>query len=194
LAGVAADPNISTGPRRLRRRKRFFVEEALPLRIADLVKLVRGDLESLRVRWPALDFAITVERLAGDSLRVVGAGTETNVTLTSIRAGHAGARQVFVCPECQRPCRQLFLPPGFTSFACRRCRRIRCRERAGPSPIDRLQDDWARIGGQIEHLRVMQTRGQRPEIGGVEVDIKALRRQLRDLQRRVEAAAPPQAG
>lgn len=184
----------STTQGRLRRRKRFFAFEVLRLGITDLADILSGHRESVRVRWPALDEAMTVTRPGEHDLFITGAIGETGVRITTVRRGANGVRKLFTCPSCTRTCAELFLPPGQSSFGCRRCRRIRYRERSGPSPICRLQDDWARIGGQIDQLRVMQTRGERPEVGGVEVDVRALRRQLRDLQRRVQAAGPLQAG
>lgn len=192
---MQSEAKVSTEQRSLRRRRRrYFASEALQLRVVDLTVLLAGERDSLRVRWPALDRAMTIERLGENELLVSGSAGETAVSLSTVRRGAHGLRRLFACPGCRRTCTEVFLPPGESSFACRRCRRIRYHERAGPSPISRLQDEWARLGQLIDELRLVQTRGQRPEVGGVEVDVRALRRELRDLQRRVEAAAPPQAG
>jgi hypothetical protein len=190
LEDMSTDAEISTGAQRLRKRTRYFVNEALRLRTSDLAPLLKGHLNSMRVRWRAIDHTFTVARDEG-CIVITGSPAPTRVALTVVTGGRAGKRVMFTCGCCARACSHLFLPPGHSTFGCVRCRRIRYRERAGPSPLARLRAEWAHIGEQVDAVEAAQRLGLRPDVGGQEVDVRFLRRRLRQLQAELRAAAPP---
>ena len=190
LVSMWSQTEISTRPRRLRKRTRYFAYEALRLSTSDLKPLLKGELHSARVRWPSMNEAFGVQRHNG-ALVISGGPSPTEVEVRGVAAGALGMKPSFSCPDCRRTCSHLYLPPGYRTFACRKCRRIRDREHAGPSSIARLREEWIRIGAQIDAVEAAGRRLGEPDVGGHEVDVKSLRRTLRRLEAELRAAAPP---
>jgi hypothetical protein len=127
-----------SGSGRWRDRKRIPVEDCLVLNAGKLQrdKLVAGGLRaSGALTWTN---TATGEKLSsiGYEADTLGAAPWLRLHYTRTRTGDAfdyrvrlstsplpwgGVRWAFLCPDCSRACRKLYLPNGAGRFACRRC-------------------------------------------------------------------------
>ena len=65
------------------------------------------------------------ENSAGDPVLLLGSGGVAQSIRFRSSAVTFGRRWYFVCPDCDRGCGKLFVPPGEQRWACRRCHGLR---------------------------------------------------------------------
>jgi hypothetical protein len=65
------------------------------------------------------------ENSAGDPVLLLGSGGVAQSIRFRSSAVTFGRRWYLVCPDCERGCGKLFLPPGEQRWGCRRCHRLR---------------------------------------------------------------------
>jgi len=75
---------------------------------------------------------------------VDGEPIEDDVELAETDCFYGGSRRWFLCYFCERRRRALYLPPGFTIFACRQCRRLTYASQK-VQPLNRLVRKLERV-------------------------------------------------
>jgi hypothetical protein len=78
---------------------------------------------------------VDIRRIADDLLQYYIRNTGQVVLLRSTALHFGGCRWWFACPDCDRRCSKLYLPPRAYRFLCRRCHNLRYNSASDRSDI-----------------------------------------------------------
>ncbi len=117
------------------------VEECQKISACELAE--QGELSTRGERRVANATAVVTIRLPS------GADQQQEISLVGLPAKFGGLQWLLVCPACFKSVRDLYLPPGRTVLACRRCYRLTYASQRERPPRSHAATQ-ARLWAQIE--------------------------------------------
>lgn len=188
---MSSQTEFSTPRKRLRRRKRLHISEALVLAIGDCRRaLSAADGAVTALHWPDLDLTMSLRRIGDDRVLVTGAPTSQELRIVPVFVGRGFTTTLIGCPRCGARRRRLYLPLGRSEIACRVCHRLRYREHAGPDPVEALDAEVQVVQRRLDVLRLARCLGKPARVDGEAIDLVGIRQRVRQLRKLVDQAAP----